>query len=175
MNDVIGKGVKHLGKNCSGSYDVVIKLASLRYNIDQLQGLFAQWEQRFGCELQERAGRVTLLLGRNQAHQLMLRGKKCRKYLYVYAGQILGTKLQEDSLIELMERIITVQTNDMDIFGLVISKAGQHERPLVVHNGQIYDEAIMMDLLWKHYSSTKVRESRKIEEVYHFLRDVPSV
>lgn len=162
-----------MGQGCGASHDVVIRLTSLRYSIVELQELLARWEKSFGCEIHEDAGSITISLGGPGRPQLLLRGKKSRKYLYVYDGKILGNKLQEDSLLQMIEWITTVQTNKRDIVGLVVSKAGQHDRPLVVHNGRIYDQGSMIDLLWSHYVSTKVREARKIEDVYYFLRDVP--
>lgn len=153
-------------------YEVRVELAWMTYDWEQFRKLVPAWDRQFGCQIQEQRNAVTLTIGRPREAQLLLRGRRTRKKVRFYSGRLLDGTLNENMLASLFERIVSVQTKATDILGLVVKKDGHHCRPLAIRNGELIDQARMMDILWAHFSATRVRESRRLEEVYHFIRDV---
>jgi hypothetical protein len=156
----------------AGKFEVHVKLAMHTYELEQLRSYVRQWDCQFGCSLQEDSETVRLLLGDPRQVQLVLCGRKTQTHASFEKGKIDGC-LREETLFELIDWIANVQQSDNDTLGLVVSRDGQAAWPMVIRNGEIYDESRMMDILWDHYAVTRVKEARLMETVYHFLRDVP--
>lgn len=155
---------------------VEVKTVWFTFEISKLQELLTGWDQQFGCQLREESGSIVLTLGKEREIQLVLKGRKKRKFVIFYSGEILGHRIDEETLFELLGWICNVQNGSKDdALGLIISRDGHHSHPLFIQNGVFYDEASMMDFLWGHYTATRVRESRRMEEAYHFLRDAPKL
>ncbi|MFC4767374.1 hypothetical protein [Effusibacillus consociatus] len=162
-----------MSQSSEGTFQVQVKTTFIEYEWDRMKHLLLEWERKFGCSVEEDSGKVTLSIGKPSEIQLVLKGRKERRSVRFYSGQILGHRMDEELLSDLLNWICNVQTSSKDTLGLIITKDGHYPRPLVVKNGELYDETRMMDILWEHYAATRVRESRRMEDVYHFLRDVP--
>lgn len=156
-----------------GKYQVHVALAMHTFEREQLSTLIKQWNMEFGCQVCEVTESITLILGTHQQVQLFLFGKKKRKYVHFHAGHLRGQELNEEMFLNVLSWISSVQTNGQGIVGLVVSKDNYTRRPLVIHKGEVYDESRLMEKLWAHYAATRVRESRQMESIYYFLRDVP--
>lgn len=156
----------------SREFEVHVKLAKHTYELEQLRKFVRQWDFQFGCTLQEESETVQLFLGDPRQVQLVLCGRKTQNHAFIDKGRIDG-RLREETLLELIDWIVSVQQSENDTLGLVVSRDRQVAWPLVIRNGEIYDESRMMEFLWNHYAVTRVKEARVMETVYHFLRDVP--
>ncbi|TCS76917.1 hypothetical protein [Effusibacillus lacus] len=154
-------------------YSVEIKTANLTYELEALKNLLAGWDRQFGCLLQESSNSITLIAGKSCGLQLVLHGRKGRKYASFQSAEVLGQSLDEERLLDFLACICSLQTHPCATIGVILQKEGHHPRPLVIRNGEFYDEGRMMDILWNHYSATRVRESKRMEDIYYFLRDVP--
>lgn len=162
-------------KDLPGSVDgfaISVKMVLHTYELQRLRMFVPQWDLEFGCNLQEDSDSVRLIIGRIDRTQFILLGRKTQTHAFFEQGRIEGS-LREDALLDILNWIASVQTSSGDTLGLVISKNGKAVWPLVIRNGEIYDETKMMEFLWNHYSVTRVKEARRLEDVYHFLRDVP--
>lgn len=153
-------------------FDIAVKMVLHTYELERLYMFVLQWDLEFGCKLQENSDSIRMDLGRTDQTQFILSGRKTQTHACFEHGRVEG-RLREDALVEILNWITSVQTSCDDTLGLVVSKNGLADWPLVIRNGEIYDEARMMEFLWNHYSVTRVKEARRMEDMYHFLRDVP--
>lgn len=153
-------------------YEIVVKMVMLTYELGQLRSLARQWDLEFGCNLQEDSCTIRMILGNPRQMQFILCGRKTQTHACFEQAWV-DRYLQEETMMELLNLIVCVQYSDKDTLGMIVSKNGLQVWPLVIRNGEIYDESRMMDILWNHYAVTRVKEARRMEEVYHFLRDVP--
>jgi len=159
--------------SAEGRYHVAVKTAWIVCEREQLRSLMPQLEQEIGCQAKQEGNSITLVLGRSNGIQLVLNGDVRRSAICFYSAKVLGNCTNEDGLLELLDWICRLQADSKDRVSLLVSGQGKSLRPLVIQNGEIYDQYRVMDILWEHFAATRVRESRRIEEMYHFLRDVP--
>ncbi|WP_018132631.1 hypothetical protein [Effusibacillus pohliae] len=157
----------------SQAYEIEIKTVRITFEKNRIRELTARWDRDFVCQVRAADDWIDLILLTPDKPQLLLRGRQGWKSVIFCAGKVVGCRMDEAGLFELLECMCSIQTNASDLLGLIVKKDGRLARPLVIRNGELYDEGRMMDILWSHFAATRVRESKRMQEIYYFLRDVP--
>ncbi|BCJ87024.1 hypothetical protein [Effusibacillus dendaii] len=157
----------------AGGYQIEVKTTWFRFELSQLRQLIVEWDREIGCQVEENQQEILLTFGTSPEIQLLLKGRKKRKFVDFYSGQVFGTTMDEEMLADFLDWLCNVQSRASDMIGLLVRKEGDDTRPLFIKNGQLYDEARMIELLWDHFSTSRIRESKRFEDMYHFFRDVP--